>query len=165
MSNRYKRALNICTANLSNEEGLDPIKSALCFFRMGLVLSKMREIDGAIRCFNDAFLLRDKSIQVELNEQWHQFHEIQIGIYINGKRNKIISSLAEGDMVHDLIKNRWYQLINEVERSEIPLATRNLKKWFKTVKIDFPWDMEDLEEANIDKKDLFSTDISLSVSK
>jgi len=162
---RYRKALNICCADLSSADGADTLKSAACFFRMGVVLGRMGEIGGAIRCFNDAFIMRDKQAPVPDSPLWRQFHDVQMAIYILGKRNKYIASLAEGDMVHDLIKHRWVQLAVEMKQSEIPFAGKDLRPWFETVRIDFPWDMEDVDtdvHAFYDDPD---EDFFISVSK
>jgi hypothetical protein len=157
---QYRKALQVCSAKLSGVEGDNPQEAALCFFRMGVVLSKIGEICGAIRCFNDAFVLRDLSAEkIENHQLWREFHDTQMAMYILGKRNKVIASLAEGDMVHDLIKHRWIQLREEIENSEIPFAGKNKRLWFRTVKIDFPWEMEVLEEYDSSPFDRISDDI------
>lgn len=142
---RYRKALNICTANLSSAHDTNPRDAALCFFRMGVVLSRLGDVGGAIRCFNDAFILRDISDETRASHQWRDFHDVQMAIYILGKKQKTLVSIAEGDMIHDLIKHRWNQLRLEIEGSEIPFAGKDMRAWFRTVRIDFPWDMEDVE--------------------
>lgn len=156
---RYRKALNICTANLHAESGMDPLESALCFFRMGVALGRLGEIGAAIRCFNDAFIMRDASGEPKDSSLWREFHDVQMAIYVLGKRNKLIASLAEGDMVHDLIKHRWSQLQVEMEQSEIPFACKDMRAWFRTVRIDFPWEMEDFELTELflgDDEDSYS---------
>ena len=142
---RYRKALNICSAKLSGIIDENPEETALCFFRMGVVLSRLGDIGSAIRCFNDAFVLRDISSELPHTHHWREFHDVQMAIYILGKKKKTLVSLAEGDMVHDLIKHRWIQLKQELEQSEIPFAGKDLRTWYRTVKIDFPWGMEDVE--------------------
>ncbi len=152
---RYRKALNICSTNLSEIEGGSPRDAALCFFRMGVVLSRLGDIGGAIRCFNDAFILRDISGLERSSHHWRTFHDTQMAIYILGKRKKTLVSIAEGDMVHDLIKNRWNQLNREIEQSEIPFAGKDMRAWYRTIKIDFPWEMEDMEDlvdAEVDQE-------------
>lgn len=145
---RYRRALHVCSAKLASVDGGSPREAALCFFRMGVVLSRMGETGGAIRCFNDAFMLRDLSNELNDRLLWRQFHDTQMALYILGKRRKLIATLAEGDMVHDLIKHRWRQLQAEMGQSEIPFAGKDMMAWFRTVKIDFPWDLEDVEDSS-----------------
>jgi hypothetical protein len=89
-------------------------------------------------------MLRDLSSELKKAQQWRLFHDTQMAVYILGKRNRMITSLAEGDMVHDLIKRRWYELRSEMEKSEIPFVGNDLSAWFRTVRIDFPWDIEDV---------------------
>ncbi len=156
---RYRKALHVCSAELSKEQGENPRAAAQCFFRMGVVLSRLGETGGAIRCFADAFMLRDLSSELVKAQQWRLFHDTQMAVYILGKRNRIISTLAEGDMVHDLIKRRWYELRSEMERSEIPFAGTDLSAWFRTVRIDFPWDMEDVLQEDGTPFDQIQDDI------
>lgn len=140
---RYRRALTVCTDRLSKNEGDDAIQSALCFYRMGVALSRMGEVAEAIRCFNDAFMIRDQQDYEIHSLHYRQFHDIQMALYVLGKRNKTISSLAEGDMVHDLIKHRWLLLLEQIKNSQISLATQDLEGWFRSIKIDFPYEVED----------------------
>ncbi len=143
----YHKALNVCVARLKNDEEENPLNVAKRFFRLGVVLSHLGELGKSIDCFNTAFTMRDREFEVESsNSQWRKFHDYQMATYILGKQRKYIASLAEGDMVHDLIKQRWLKLLDEIENSEIPFRGNDLSQWFKSVKIDFPWSQEDLEE-------------------
>ncbi len=45
---------------------------------------------------------------------------------------------------NDLIKHRWQELDAELQSSEIPFAGVDKRSWFRTVRIDFPWDLEAL---------------------
>ncbi|MDD3942103.1 MAG: hypothetical protein PHR90_06470 [Sphaerochaetaceae bacterium] len=162
---RYRKALMMCSADLSGADGNDLQASATCFFRMGVVLSRLGEIGGAIRCFNDAFIMRDPITSTQDEHLWRMFHDVQMAIYILGKRNKLISCLAEGDMVHDLIKHRWKQLQSEILGSEIPFAGTDMRAWFETVRIDFPWEMEDFHIPEEDVEDEAYESFLTSVSK
>ena len=157
---RYRRALHVCSAQLAGVGDQDPQDVALCFFRMGVVLSRLGEVGAAIRCFTDAFMLRDIGGESIKEHQWRQFHDTQMAIYILGKRRKTIASLAEGDMIHDLIKGRWEVLIKEMQNSEIPFAARDMRAWFRTVRIEFPWDLEDYPADEDTPFDRFYDDIS-----
>lgn len=150
---RYRRALNICSANLSGVQDDNPREAALCFFRMGVVLSRIGDVGGAIRCFHDTFILRDISEEVRTSYQWREFHNTQMAIYILGKRKKTLFSIAEGDMIHDLIKHRWFQLRRELDNSEIPFSGKDMRVWYRTVKIDFPWEIEDVEDLFVSQLD------------
>lgn len=142
---RYQRALKACTLNLKNVSKYDPHQSALHFFRMGVALSRMGELEGAVRCFSDAFIIREYKRELDHNSLYYQFHQAQMSRYIEKKRNKVISTLAEGDMIHELIKNRWQQLLIEIETSQFNFQTDDLTIWFRSIKIDFPWEMEDFD--------------------
>ncbi|MDD3669838.1 MAG: hypothetical protein PHR01_01005 [Sphaerochaetaceae bacterium] len=137
MVDKYKKALAVCKATLAGQSGHDPKDTSVCFYRLGVVLSRIGEIHQSIRCFHDAFMLRDPHPVRE--SEFSEFHSIQFARYILGKKKKWITTLAEGDMVHDLIKNRWHELQQDVRLSEIPFAGSDRREWFKTVTIDFPW--------------------------
>ncbi len=141
----YRQALKICTLDLSNQDGTNHIETSECLFKMGSLLSEMGEISGAIRCFNDAFILRDSST-IPSRTLFREFHDIQMAIYILGKKGKTIANYAEGDMVHDLIKHRWVDLQDEIKESQFPFVCEDFKAWFKTVHIDFPYGMEEIYE-------------------
>lgn len=151
----YRQALQICTLDLSNQDGSNIIETSECLFKMGSLLSEMGEIPGAIRCFNDAFLLRDSSV-IPAKTLFKEFHDIQMAFYILGKKEKVIASYAEGDMVHDLIKHRWIDLQVEIKESQFPFVCEDFKAWFKTVHIDFPYGMEEILELIESSHDPFS---------
>ncbi len=151
----YREALKICTLDLSKQDGSNLMETAECLFKMGTLLSEMGEIPGAIRCFNDAFLLRDSS-HIPSITLFKEFHDIQMAFYILGKKEKIIVSYAEGDMVHDLIKHRWIELQREIKESQFPFVCEDFKAWFKTVHIDFPYGMEEILELIESSLDPFS---------
>ena len=163
--NRYKKALQVCIDRLVNEESSEPFAVAVRFFRMGVVLGRLGEVGESIRCFNNAFVMRDAAFEKQTQKGWREFHDMQMATYILGKKNKYIASLAEGDMIHDLIKQRWIQLQVEMERSEIPFKGKNLPAWFRTVRVDFPWDMEDVESIFLDQKTLYDQDKLLECVK
>jgi len=144
MDIKYHRALRTCHTRLAGTSRENHKEMGACIFQMGVVLAHLGEIQQSIRCFNDAFLIRDDDAAGFKDARWKEFHDVQMTIYIMGKHRKCISSLAEGDMVHDLIKHRWQELGAELQSSEIPFAGVDKKTWFRTVRIDFPWDMEAL---------------------
>jgi hypothetical protein len=163
---RYRKALHVCLDRLTNESSNEPDIVAIRFFRIGVVLGRLGELSESIRCFNDAFILRDVAFERQIqNEGWRQFHDQQMATYILGKRNKYITSLAEGDMVHDLIKQRWKQLMQELEDSEFPFLGKDLPAWFQTIRIDFPWEIEDVEHLILNQGDQFDHDILLECVK
>ncbi|NCB02529.1 MAG: hypothetical protein EOM67_10235 [Spirochaetia bacterium] len=139
----YRQALHICTIELSNQDGSNTKKSAECLYKMGQLLSEIGEVPGAIRCFNDAFLLRDVEV-VPSFTLFKEFHDIQMAIYILGKMDKRITSYAEGDMVHDLIKHRWVELQREIKESQFPFLCEDFRSWYKTIHIDFPYDIDEI---------------------
>jgi hypothetical protein len=142
MDIKYHRALRTCHTRLAGTSLENHKEMGTCIFQMGVVLARLGEIQQSIRCFNDAFLMRDDDAAEFKDAGWKEFHDVQMTIYIMGKHRKCISSLAEGDMVHDLIKHRWQELDAELQSSEIPFAGVDKRSWFRTVRIDFPWDLE-----------------------
>jgi hypothetical protein len=146
MDNKYHKALLTCHHRLAGTNRGDLKEVGTCIFRMGVLLARLGEIQQSIRCFNDAFIMRDDDETSFKDASWKEFHDIQMTIYMMGKQQKRISSLAEGDMVHDLIKTRWMELQGEMQASEIPFAGIDKRTWFRTVRIDFPWDMESIIE-------------------
>ncbi|MFA7395873.1 MAG: hypothetical protein WCY81_02655 [Sphaerochaetaceae bacterium] len=145
---RYRRAITQCSLKLSLVDEANAKESALWIYRMGVAFSKIGELGEAVRCFSNAFLLRNKEQLDTEHLKWREFHDIQMAIYLLGKRNKVITSLAEGDMIHHLIMSRWYALLEQMKSAHIQLATDNLTEWFKSVKIDFPWELEDIGHIN-----------------
>jgi len=144
MDTKYHEALLTCHNKLAGTSRDNQKEMGECIFKMGVVLAHLGEIQQSIRCFNDAFLMRDDDSSGYKDLGWKEFHDVQMTIYIMGKQHKCISSLAEGDMVHDLIKYRWKQLEAELRSSEIPFIGMDKRTWFRTVLIDFPWDMESI---------------------
>jgi hypothetical protein len=156
METKHQKALLSCHAKLAGTDSHDHKAIGNCIYRMGVALFQLGEVEQAIRCFNDAFLMRAEDTTGFQDFGWKDFHDVQMTMYIMGKRQKCISSLAEGDMVHDLIKNRWKELVCEMESSEICFVGTNKRLWFSTVRIDFPWDIESI--VLVDEDDLSQFD-------
>ena len=118
----YHKALNVCIERLVNEEGENPVDVAKRFFRLGIILSRLGQLGKSRACFNTAFTMRDSEFEVQnSNSQWREFHDFQMASYILGKRSRYIASLAEGDMVHDLIKRRWVKHSARLKTQRFPL--------------------------------------------
>ncbi|MGI6433179.1 MAG: hypothetical protein ACOXZ4_04915 [Sphaerochaetaceae bacterium] len=47
-------------------------------------------------------------------------------------------------MIHDLIQHRWEQVQQQLQNSQIPFAAKDMIPWFQSIRIDFPWEMEDM---------------------
>ncbi|MHC1693263.1 MAG: tetratricopeptide repeat protein [Sphaerochaetaceae bacterium] len=149
MDTKYHKALSECCKALAEVESNDRSGLGCCFFRLGVVFSRLGDFEPALRCFNDAFLVRDSdsTLLEEPGSEWQDFHNTQMAMYILGKKHKWISSLAEGDMVHELIKTRWHELREQIIESDIPLACADRHDWFRTVNVEFPWDVESIQSV------------------
>lgn len=110
------------------------------FYHLGNVFSKRGDIEKSIRCWNDAFLVRGQDFEVDCDCEWKRFHDIQFAIYLLGKK-RLCVSLSEGDMIHDMIRNTWEALQEDIASSEFPFIPDDRCAWYKTVEIDFPWDL------------------------
>ncbi|MDY4611068.1 MAG: tetratricopeptide repeat protein [Sphaerochaetaceae bacterium] len=116
------------------------------FYRLGNTFSKLGDIEQAIRCWNDAFLVRGEDFVQDDNCEWKKFHDIQFAIYVLGKK-RLCVSLSEGDMIHDVIRMKWDELQEAVRTSAFPFAPDDRCAWYRTIEIDFPWEL-DVEELD-----------------
>ncbi len=62
----------------------------------------------AYQCWENAAMLRNGDESCDFD--WKAFYRIQLVKYVSAKRTKRFGSLAESDMVHDLIKIAWEQV-------------------------------------------------------
>ncbi len=101
-----------------------------------LVLKRIGLVRSALYALCDSFLLR--AGDCDDDPRWVRFYEIQMSIYLLGKKNLEVSA-PEGDMVHDLIKDVW-EGVKEYMDSSLFGPIENVDQWFRTIRIDFPWD-------------------------
>ncbi|MFA6688542.1 MAG: hypothetical protein ACOX6K_03605 [Sphaerochaetaceae bacterium] len=111
------------------------------FYRLGNSFCKLGDIEKALRSWNDAFLVRGCEFSSDKDYEWKKFHDIQFAIYLLGKK-RLCVSLSEGDMIHDLIRMKWEELKNAIAHSEFSFEPDNTGAWYRTVEIDFPWDLD-----------------------
>ena len=102
-----------------------------------LVLKRMGLVRSALFALCDSFLVR--AGDDDNDPMWIKFYEIQMSIYLLGKKNLEVTP-PEGDMVHDLIKDVWTDVKAYMEKSPFG-PIENVDQWFKTIQIDFPWDI------------------------
>ncbi len=102
-----------------------------------LVLKRMGLVRSALFALCDSFLVR--AGDDDTDPMWIKFYEIQMSIYLLGKKNLEVSP-PEGDMVHDLIKDVWGDVKSYMEKSPFG-PVENVDQLFKTIQIDFPWDV------------------------
>ena len=100
------------------------------------VIKHMKNMRDALLTLCDCFLAR--AHDNDEDPLWKRFYSIQMSSYLISKRNMEVSA-PEGDMVHDLIRDTWQNLKDDIENSQFgPIS--NVDQWFKTVRIDFPVD-------------------------
>ncbi|WP_148228990.1 hypothetical protein [Parasphaerochaeta coccoides] len=107
-------------------------------YKIGKSFARMGDIVNAARFLSDAFFLRGRRCLSGTISDWKLFHDVQFSMYLMGRKNMMIS-LPEGDMVHDLIEQRWNLLQEENQCSEFPFLCTDKKAWYSTIIIDFPW--------------------------
>lgn len=102
--NRFKNALEVCECENNIELGE-------ILFYLGLAFKKMGHKGYARRCWLNAFTVRDRNSEgTSQNAEWEMFHSIQLSRYLSQKKDFQFDTLAEGDMVHDLIKTTWLEI-------------------------------------------------------
>lgn len=102
------------------------------FFRDG-------DLPNALQCYCDAFLVR--ASEPDVSQDWITFYSVQFTSYLLGKRRPEVL-FPEGDMVYDLIRDRWLEIRKDLEGS--PFIIKDMMEWAKTVRIDFPFTPSDL---------------------
>ena len=105
------------------------------FYNLGFTFKNNNNCIDALSCFCITFLIRG-DIR-DNNPLWIDFYKIQMSLYILGKENMRLS-LPEGDMVYNLIRDKWIEILDEVDNSPFG-PIQNIHEWFKTVQIDFPF--------------------------
>jgi hypothetical protein len=116
-----------------NEFHLDKyfLDTAYSFSRCGRVVD-------ALHCFCKAFMLRNN--EMDTSQDWMTFFNVQFTMYLLGKR-RLEVDLCEGDMVCDLIRDKWQQVRSDIQCSQLGLV-RNLFEWSKSVEITFPLELD-----------------------
>lgn len=98
----FRNALELCP--IENKGDMGEI-----LFYLGLALQQLGQATYAERCWVNAFLVRS-SKPVTCEESWRKFYTVQIKKYIESKRTGRFDTLAEGDMLYDLILMTWESL-------------------------------------------------------
>lgn len=104
--------------------------------RRALVLKRMSLVRSALYALCDSFLMR--SGDSDDDPRWVRFYEIQMSMYLLGKKNLEVSP-PEGDMVHDLIRDVWEDVRSYMDSTPFG-PIENQDQWFRTIRVDFPWD-------------------------
>ncbi|MDD3164222.1 MAG: hypothetical protein PHH94_09235 [Sphaerochaetaceae bacterium] len=108
------------------------------FYDLAHDFSRQGDLSDALNCFCDAFLVR--STLNDSSQDWLTFYNVQFSMYMLGKRRFDVQ-IPEGDMVFQLIRERWVEIKTELGKSRLGLV-RNLFEWSRTVEIDFPFELD-----------------------
>ena len=76
------------------------------------VIKHMKNMRDALLTLCDCFLAR--AHDNDEDPLWKRFYSIQMSSYLISKRNMEVSA-PEGDMVHDLIRDTWQNLKDDIE--------------------------------------------------
>lgn len=116
----FKAAINDCPVNRE-------IDLAAILFFTGVVLKKIGLHDEAVRSWHASWEIRKNSLSVrhlkrfsneygmakqglgELDD-WRAFYSLQLNRYLKSKRSHSMGTLAEQDMIRDLISDAWQDL-------------------------------------------------------
>lgn len=127
---------------------------AKILFYTGIALKKLGLHDGAVRSWNASHqLVKNGPVVRHLKrfsneygmakqgmeelDDWKAFYSIQLARYLRSKKSRCIGTVAESDMIRDLISDAW----NELKRSGTLAGMSPAEKIgvFKSVSIVFPF--------------------------
>lgn len=110
-SRNYEQAVHYLREALEECPVEKNIKLSEILFFMGIALKQLGQNNYAYRCWQNAAMLRDTSETDNFGDfEWKTFYRIQLMKYLATKRKKQLSSLAESDMIHDLLKSAWMEV-------------------------------------------------------
>lgn len=126
--NTFKTALSLC-----------PAEERMCmgemFFFLGLSFRNLGHREYALRCWENAAFVRDPSSDPE-SKDWRVFHTIQVSRYLLRKGTGQFDTLAESDMIHDLIKMTWHEICDLEGLEKMDFYHRC--DYYRTIRIAFP---------------------------
>ena len=139
-----KESLELCPCDQRLEMG------EILFF-LGMAFKNLGHTEFARRCWENAVFVRDNySLDAQENENWKSFHGIQVRRYLKSKGEPRFESLAEGDMIHDLIWMTWNEIKDLYEFKK--LGNEERIAYFHTVRIEFPSVDQDIEFSRDDTR-------------
>ncbi len=113
----------------------DPMCMGEIFFFLGLAYRNLGHTQYALRCWENASFIRDK--QDEINDKdWRVFHTIQTSRYLIGKGTGKFDTIAESDMIHDLIRMTWYEICDLEGLRKMSYYERC--GYYRSIRISFP---------------------------
>ncbi len=133
-ANRAHEAMNILRESLeccstSEHTGMGEI-----LFYLGIAFKKLGQLEHARSCWLQAFAVRDGSCLRDAESRL--FHAIQLTRYLSRKKDFQFDTLAEGDMVHDLICATWDEITGLEELAEMSDVER--VTYYAQITIIFP---------------------------
>ncbi len=124
------QALELCGCNHTKELGE-------ILFYLGIAFMKLGQATYAKRCWLNAFSVREAVGKGGDNDpEWQLFLAVQMSRYLKRKPGFVFDTLAEGDMVHDLVLMTWQEI------SDLPelrtLSTDDRITYYFSLTIIFP---------------------------
>lgn len=111
------------------------------FYDLAKVFARSADLANALRCLCNAFFFRNARC-LSIDKDFYSFFEIQMTIYLLSRRS-LNMSFCEGDMIYALIKEKWEDVKDYANLFSEP------RRLYKMVRIDFPYDIECPEEAQV----------------
>jgi hypothetical protein len=120
-------------------------------FYLGIAFMKLGQSASAKRCWLNAFSVRESVGKgKESDPEWQLFLAVQMSRYLKRKPGFVFDTLAEGDMVHDLVLMTWQEI------SELPelrtLSTDDRITYYFSLTIIFPELGKDVSGSNLSGK-------------
>lgn len=103
------------------------------------------DIASAVRLYCEGFYLRNV-VEDIINIEFASFYRYQFSVYLSGKK-RITLSLAEGDMIFDLISSVFEEMKISMEESPFNISAEGQWNLLKEVHIDFPCQNNPFESA------------------
>ncbi len=124
----FKEALIACPDT-------DTICMGEIFFFLGLAYRNLGHSQYALRCWENAAFVRDRFDEIS-DKDWRVFHTIQTSRYLLQKGTGRFDTIAESDMIHDLIKMTWYEICDLEGLMRMSYYDRC--SYYRTIRISFP---------------------------
>lgn len=124
----FKEALDACPV----EESL---RMGEIFFFLGLAFRNLGHNEYALRCWENSSFIRDRNEEI-IDKDWRVFHTIQTSRYLLRKGTGQFDTLAESDMVHDLIRLTWYEICDLEGLQHMSYYQRC--EYYRSIHISFP---------------------------
>ncbi len=124
----FKEALSLCPPD-------DRMSLGEIFFFLGLASRNLGHSEYALRCWENAAFIRDRSEDID-GKDWSIFHTIQTSRYLITKGTGQFDTIAESDMIHDLIKMVWYEIYDLEGLQQMGYYERC--SYYRSIRIVFP---------------------------